>query len=221
MLYLALFIIELIFLGFLSGKIKLGVWRTFQKITKSEKATKYFYALVFLPGTFIHEISHFLFALILLVPVGKLELTPLIEDKKLKLGSVSVAKCDIIRSTIIGIAPLIAGVFLIIFSLYQIQSGFVVWTKLFTYLLTFYLIFEVGNTMFLSSGDAKSGVILLCTLLFFYIVLFALGVRVDIRMDTFLGKYLSVFKKADIFLSIPIIIDLVIYFSFKTRFKTP
>ena len=41
------------------------------------------YALIFAPGTLIHEASHFLMALFILVPVGQLEIIPEIQDDKI------------------------------------------------------------------------------------------------------------------------------------------
>lgn len=115
MIYLAIFILEIIFLFSLSKNLKGKLFRFFLKVTKNKKWTVILYSLVFLPGTFIHEVSHFLVSLFLLVPVGQMNLIPKLEGEKLELGSVPTAKTDIIRGTLIGIAPLIFGVALIFF----------------------------------------------------------------------------------------------------------
>lgn len=67
----------------------------------------------FFIGTAIHEISHAMTSLMLLVPVYKIVLFSPKQDKKQRqtgsytLGYVEHGACDPVRSTIIGIAPLI------------------------------------------------------------------------------------------------------------------
>jgi hypothetical protein len=145
-------ICEFLLLFILSRQVFTNISLLLKKFLKSNKIIYWTLALCFLPGTVIHESCHYLAALILLVPVGKLELIPESNHGSLKLGSVSFKKTDIIRSGIIAVAPLIFGVLLLIF--------FIVYKNLFNQqLLTksiyFYLIFQIGNSMFLSSTDFK------------------------------------------------------------------
>jgi hypothetical protein len=116
MYYILLILVELLLLYFVSKKVMQEAGRLFFRLTKSKKWSTYLFAIFFLPGTFIHEASHFLAALILFVPVGQFELIPeFIEEDRLKLGSVPVAKSDFLRRFLIAIAPIIAGLTILFF----------------------------------------------------------------------------------------------------------
>jgi hypothetical protein len=72
------------------------------------------FSLIFLPGVVIHELSHFLVARLLGVRTGKFSIIPRnMNDGRLQLGSVETEKVDILRDSLIGMAPLILGGFTI------------------------------------------------------------------------------------------------------------
>ncbi len=68
-----------------------------------------FYLL--LPGVFLHEVSHYVTAKLLLVPTNGIHIgiTPT-KKKQISLGSVSIRRTDPIRESLIGIAPFVVGV---------------------------------------------------------------------------------------------------------------
>lgn len=69
-----------------------------------------FFSLIFLPGVVLHELSHYLVALVLQVRTGKFSLFPrTTPDGRLQLGYVETAKVDPLRDSLIGAAPLLAG----------------------------------------------------------------------------------------------------------------
>jgi len=105
---------------------------------------------VFLPGTFIHEMAHLLMALVLIVPFGELNLFPEVTDQGIKLGSVQVGKTDFVRSSLIGLAPIIAGGAILFFSITFALTHLTIWWVI---VLTVYLVFEITHTMFSSSKD--------------------------------------------------------------------
>ena len=74
------------------------------------------YFVVVLPGVVIHELSHWLAAKILRVRVGKLSIGPVRKgrSRKVSLGSVRVGRVDPLRASLIGIAPLLGGVLVIL-----------------------------------------------------------------------------------------------------------
>lgn len=131
-------------------------------------------ALLYLPGTLLHELSHLITASILRVPTGQLTLFPRLDkaNNHFKLGSVQVGKTDPIRSSLIGAAPTLIGVVVLYFLITQIkiieQTSFSValigqllsrtfgldWTK--TELLVFFLIFSIGSTLHTSPSDRKA-----------------------------------------------------------------
>lgn len=161
MLFTALFFSELVVLYFLSRRVINLVYNIFFKITKSKKWSGYLLALIFFPGTFIHEMSHALTALFLLVPFGEVRLIPQFEDDVagtgggIKMGSFGIAKIDPFRRFLIGVAPFIVGVFVILTAVHStsmIRINEVIWWKK---ILGMLIIFEVGNMMFASKKGSK------------------------------------------------------------------
>lgn len=125
------------------------------------KFTKTLYFLLFFPGVFIHELSHFFAASLLFVPTGKISLFP---DEE-KMGSVQVAKTDPLRQSLIGLSPIFFGtatIIAIFFFALKLPSQILTPSQL---LLLFkntpnlpwlYLIFSISNTMFASKKDLQS-----------------------------------------------------------------
>lgn len=152
-----LLFLEIILLFLLSRATTTELSILFYSITKSEKATISLMALVFLPGTIIHEFSHAIMARLLFVPVGKMELMPHSTGNSLKLGSVQVGKTDYMRNFFIGAAPFFVGVTLILFILFfAIQNSlFSLWWAA---LLIVYSVFVIANTMFSSKKDMEGAV---------------------------------------------------------------
>ncbi|MEX2013008.1 MAG: hypothetical protein WD967_01240 [Candidatus Levyibacteriota bacterium] len=173
MQYILIFLIELSVLFFLSRSLIKTLSQALLVITKSRKLTVTIIALLFFPGVVIHELAHLLTAGILFVPVGDIELTPQIrENGEVRLGSVSIAKTDLIRRMIIGLAPVIFGLALILGIPYLFLGNL---SLIFTSLVV-YIMFVVGNTMFSSSKDLEGVVefliVILIVLLAFYFMEF-------------------------------------------------
>lgn len=210
MLFLLTFIIQLILLMFLSRKLHRLLSNFIFSITKNKKITVYFLAILFLPGTIIHELSHFLSGLFLLVPVGEIEFIPEFDDGSVKLGSAEIGKTDPIRRFIIGIAPLIVGTILILTAVYLFSvvsiMGENIWLKR---LIIGAMVFELGNTMFLSKKDLEGAwkiyIFLAIILIILYISGFSLSPETIAEISK--SKLVSIFEKASIFMLVPLIID--------------
>lgn len=128
----------------------------------------YFYSLLVLPGTIIHELSHWLVAEILQVRTGEIVILPELSGsgREERLGSVATAKSDPFRGFLIGIAPFITGL-AILFILGQLlfsawQKG-VIWWQL---ALIIYGIMVVGNSMMISRADRRTWPFILILLVF-------------------------------------------------------
>lgn len=68
------------------------------------------YSLPLLPGVALHELSHAIMAAVLGVKTANLTLIPQRQpDGHVRLGSVQVERVDVVRSSLIGLAPLLAG----------------------------------------------------------------------------------------------------------------
>ncbi len=75
-----------------------------------EQVALYLYALLLFPGVALHELSHWLMAQVLRVKVGRLELLPRrAADGRVRLGSLQVQRADVVRASLIGVAPLLSG----------------------------------------------------------------------------------------------------------------
>lgn len=217
MLYLIVFLFQILLLYLLSRKIANKVYGLFFNLTKSRRAANYLFALIFLPGTFLHEIAHFLTALFLLVPVGQIELMPEEKDEALKLGHVPIGKTDPVRRLLIGTAPLIFGVAIIFVSLSLAISKEVL-TNPWVILGLSYLAFEVGNTMFSSKKDLEGAWMVLVILIFLLGVLYLLGIRIALSPESILAnQFIEVVKKANFFLLVPLVIDSLFLFLFKNQ----
>lgn len=164
-------------------------------------------AFLFLPGTFVHEAAHALSALFLLVPVSDFELMPRMEKDGVKLGSVQIMRVDPFRRFIIGIAPIIVGVSILLGALWYSYSH-IPFTSWWMYGVLVYILFEIGNTMFSSKRDLDGALELLIITFIFGSLFYFLGFRgqtiiIPNTLQTF-------FQTASIFLLIPFAIDLVI-----------
>lgn len=79
--------------------------------TRSKSLAISLISLLLYPGVVIHEFSHLIMAVILFVPVKGMTLVPKITaENALQGGSVTIAKVDPIRRTLVGIAPLFVGI---------------------------------------------------------------------------------------------------------------
>ena len=205
---LLLFAFQIVFLYFLSRKIHTNISYLFWIITKSEKIENYLFAALFLPGTIVHEMAHFLTALVLMVPIKKVALFPkILEGGKLQMGSVEIASVDPIRKFMVSVAPMFFGLFSI-FLLLQfnpIQSYINPWIN---YLILGYLVFTIGNSMFLSKSDIVGIWMFVVLLLVLVYLLYYLGVDIRLSDRGLLVTSLVVFvERSSYFLFVPIIID--------------
>lgn len=180
------------------------------RLTKSQHITINLISLLFLPGVIIHELSHLLTALLLFVRVGEMEFTPKITDDGVKLGGVGIGHTDPLRRAVIGFAPILFGVSLIIllpFYLFSLQTSFLSWQAL----IIFYLVFEISNTMFSSPKDLEGTIEVLGVLLVLFIASYLMGFRFPLDfISEFMNKNLEVVKKMNFVLLIPLLIDFTV-----------
>jgi hypothetical protein len=79
-------------------------------ITGHPTVAMWLFFIIFLPGTLVHELSHWAMAKLLAVPTGRIELWPRAQKSgAVWLGSVQVGRADPFRSSLIGLAPLVTG----------------------------------------------------------------------------------------------------------------
>jgi len=172
-------------LAFLVGTLVIFIYLqrafhlTFQSIlliiTRDKAVTVSIFALIFLPGVIVHELSHFLMAKILRVRTGKISLLPkIIDEKKLQLGYVEIYPADWLRDSLIGLAPFLSGSALIYFlSTHFLQFTLFspieltgLWYNIVPFakslagtndaLLWIYLLFTISTTMMPSDSDRSA-----------------------------------------------------------------
>lgn len=209
-MYQSLFFLELISLFLLSKFLTKSLLRLFFRITKNNKITVNLFFCLFFPGIIVHEMAHFLAAGLLFVRTGSMELMPKIMEDGVRLGSVEIAKTDPFRRAIIGVAPVLFGLFMIFGILFYLQMFAVKNPAL--YVFSFYLIFAVGNTLFSSKKDLEGTIELLLASAFFLAALFIIKGEIAQAFFQFLQRpeIVTFFKNADLFLLAPILIDLIV-----------
>jgi hypothetical protein len=145
-----IFVVQVISLYFISRIVIKNLYSFFDLFIKSQKLVFSLVSLFYFPGTVIHEMSHFIGAIILFLNVRDIRLFPEFKEDHIRLGSVVYEKKDFVRSILVGIAPFIFVmlIFFVIsyFSLYPTSN---IWLNI----LFGYLIFAISSTMFSSKKD--------------------------------------------------------------------
>ena len=79
-------------------------------LTRNKPLTIALFSMLLFPVVSLHELSHFLMAKILGVRTGKFSLiTRSLETGYLQLGYVETEQTDILRDSLIGLSPIVAG----------------------------------------------------------------------------------------------------------------
>jgi len=149
----------------------------FLLLTRNRQIAILLFSLIFLPGVFLHESSHFLMAKILRVYTGRFSIFPQeTVEGRLQLGYVEIGAADHFRSSLIGAAPLLAGMATVAYIGFVNLKLDLIWlagqqggagdalTAFFDTFghsdvwLWFYLALAISSTMFPSASDRKSWV---------------------------------------------------------------
>jgi hypothetical protein len=207
------FFLLLFILFVVTGKLTNSLYRIFYLITLSKNVSIWLLSLLILPGTIIHEISHFLSATILRVPAYDLSIIPRIEkDGNIKAGELIIGDTDPIRRTIIGLAPMLSGLLLIYFTGNILSTNLpnILNTKY--YILIFfgiYSFFAVSSTMYSSKKDLEILKIVGPAIILLVLTLYFIGVRISFT-NFLTGKIVTVVSSLNQYLLICIIIDLLV-----------
>lgn len=98
------------------------------RLIRSRRGAVWIYSVLTLPGLLVHEIAHFLMAALLGLRTGTIELLPVLSDSGgIEFGSVQVEKADPIRLSMVGLAPLIAGLPLVAWMSLKMPENYWVW----------------------------------------------------------------------------------------------
>jgi len=167
----AWFLVSLALLVLANRWFDLHLWNAAFLVSGDDRVADFIHFTVLLPGVMLHELSHWLVALLLGLKVSRLELWPKPSGSGLRLGSVRVQQADPLRGSLVGVAPLLAGslvLFLVgrqVFGLENFlrEMGASNWSGAWLVLksvlaapdlwLWAYLIFAVANAMLPSRAD--------------------------------------------------------------------
>jgi hypothetical protein len=211
-IFVALFIGELLILFLLARALTQHLGQFLYRVGFGDGAVMHSVAFLFFPGTFLHEMSHYLMSVLLRVRVFSMSLWPKAEGNGyIKLGTVQHAKCDLIRDLMIGVAPFIIGN-IILFSLLFFYSSHNFPLQSWLTVLVAIVVFEIGNTMFSSRADMQSALKFLLILLVIFGFAYLLGWRISIeQLDQNLpGSWVNLIKQASLFLAVPIGLDILV-----------
>ena len=145
-----LFVLQTIVLYFLSRVVIQELFLFLLRVLRKKSIAYTFLALIFLPGTAVHELSHFFAATALFLPVVEVRILPQWRGNELYLGMVSYKKTDFIRSVIIGIAPFFGACFFYwFFAAFHLFPA----SSIILNIGMVYLFFAVSSNMFSSKQD--------------------------------------------------------------------
>lgn len=166
------FIFMLVPLIFLQRLLHREIQAVLLILTRDKRLTMGLFSMIFLPGVFLHELSHFLMAKILFIRTGKFSIFPQsLPDGRLQLGYVETARADVVRDSLVGAAPLIAGTLFVAYVAIDHLQLRVLWDvfrngqldlfwmgvralpQVKDFYLWFYLAFAVSSTMMPSQSD--------------------------------------------------------------------
>lgn len=166
------FLVMLLPLVFLQRFLHREIQAVFLIITRSPQLTIGLFSVLFFPGVFLHEVSHYLMARILGVHTENFSLIPhALPNGRLQMGFVETEEVDVFRDSMIGLAPLIAGSLFVAYAgLNQLGlrtlvdvltngqvelfwMGIKVLPQVNDFYLWFYLVFAVSSTMMPSDSD--------------------------------------------------------------------
>lgn len=171
-------------------------------------------AVIFLPGTILHELSHYLAATILFLQVGEIHIMPSWKENHLQLGRVTYKKTDVVRSIIVGVAPFFGALFFFWFvgAFYLFPSTHIAITLFFGYLL-----FSVSANMFSSKQDLVDLIYVIPLFLIAGAVFYITNVRISVSVpDVWLQNTADLLQRVNIYITISITIHAIMVLIFKS-----
>lgn len=156
---LVIFIVLIIILSLMRSRLVYELAGTSLLMFGSTRPGVIFYSILFLPGTIIHELSHWIVAEVLQVRTGAITIFPDLDtdstENTQRLGSVATERTDPFRAFFIGLAPFVSGlaILVVLGRLLSLGWGVYIWWQL---ALIIYGIVVVGNSMMISESDRRT-----------------------------------------------------------------
>lgn len=186
---LGIFVLLILMLSAMRTRLVFELSGTSLLLFGSTKPGIVLYSLIFLPGTIIHELSHWIVAEILRVRTGEITIFPDWQDSgnTRRLGSVATERTDPFRGFLIGMAPFISGLFILIVLGQLLTTGWGVFLS-WQLVLIVYGIIVIANSMMISEADRRTWpFIIIFLLLIFTLILKYYPTLFDLQNTVFLG----------------------------------
>jgi len=187
-------------------------------LTRDPGLTMVLFSILFLPGVFLHELSHFLMAKILFIRTGKFSIFPKsLPGGRLQLGYVETARSDPVRDSLVGAAPLIIGTLFVAYvAIYHLQlrvlldvfrngqldlfwMGVRALPNARDFYVWFYLAFAVSSTMMPSESDRHAWLELIISIVVLLAIVLLIGAgpwmisNIAPRVSNFLSSVAVIF----------------------------
>ena len=187
-------------------------------LTRDPGLTMVLFSILFLPGVFLHELSHFLMAKILFIRTGKFSIFPKsLPGGRLQLGYVETARSDPVRDSLVGAGPLIIGTLFVAYvAIYHLQlrvlldvfrngqldlfwMGVRALPNARDFYVWFYLAFAVSSTMMPSESDRHAWLELIISIVVLLAIVLLIGAgpwmisNIAPRVSNFLSSVAVIF----------------------------
>jgi hypothetical protein len=168
-------------------------------------------ALIFLPGTLFHELAHYVMAIMLFLHVTDFTIVPRWYKSDITLGRVTYYKRDVIRSILVGVAPLLAGILFFLGIAYfhvfpQASQGYI-YNAVFIY-----LIFVISTSMYSSKQDLVDIAYIIPVLFIIFILAYFLNGNIAAIVEKlYIGGVVEyLFRTLNYYLAISLAIHVVL-----------
>ncbi|MBI2029588.1 hypothetical protein HYT02_04185 [Candidatus Gottesmanbacteria bacterium] len=192
-----------------------------RQVQAGQTLSKTIVTMLFIPGTAIHEFSHAIVARVLGAEVGDIMLYPH-KDKEtgeFKAGSCEIEKVDPVRLAIIGVAPTLIGLLLLILIVYymfsfsppindpiQALSSLSILSNYFLFLA----LFMISATMFTSKKDVQELFLVIPAIVIMVILFYYVGFRFTLT-ESMTGFLIKILRPLVFVLGITTLVDLLVY----------
>jgi hypothetical protein len=203
--------VALFILALLSRQISLRIQTITAYLTRSPDMAMVTVFLLFLPGIVVHELSHWVVAKVLGLRPSRFRVWPQRQGGYIGLGSVNIRSGGMWLDSLVGLAPLLTGTFLVALIGYQVFGSNELlavlsqnqWSRTAAVFLAAisardgavwaYLIFAIANSMMPSRSDRQPVMPLLLYIAFAALVYFVIGLPGDL-FTTLLGWLAPAFQ---------------------------
>jgi len=204
---LVLFFGEVVAIYFLAHYLLNISFHLMRRFIKTDSIIIWITALLYLPGTILHEISHYFFALLLAMNPEEVSILPHIEKDHIRLGHVLYRRhiSDVVRPIIVGIAPFFGAIGI----LWVIQSFHLFPSQLWWQTCLFgYLILAITANMFSSKQDLVDLVYIIPIFLIGGAIVYIFGIQINGQILTQVIDGLGLFFKT---LQIPLLFSIIVH----------